>query len=441
MADYPITFRYAAHAAERTSAGSGNRAFFWMAVVVVAITFFTLDFQLLSASYALWDADPEELADLQPNRVLHRGMAYLLLLGFGGWAIIRKSDVKLAPQGMLIPLALMFLGWSLASVLWSGQPSTSGMRWIKLACSFVAAFGISRHLAPRDICRLVAIVCTFYVLLSVGGEVAYGAFKPWTSGYRFSGGEHPNVQAQYCIAISLAAVAMLGDPAWPARRSAGLLALSGPLLILSGSRTAVAALLIAVMVYGAVRWRPRVGLMLGLTGACLASAAGLVLSLAAPQTRAAFSRAAMLGREGGASLTGRLPLWTQLWEYVEQRPLIGFGYGGFWNVPRRDELKQRLEWVPGHAHNEALEVVLGVGFIGLALLALMAILAWWRAATRYLATRDGGYAFWLMFFTACMFSSLSESVVLSQGLITLLVAIGVVQLGMQPGPSSGPSQP
>ena len=38
------------------------------------------------------------------------------------------------------------------------------------------------------------------------------------------------------------------------------------------------------------------------------------------------------------SLTGRMPIWTELMRYVDRRPLTGYGYESFWTAENIEDL-------------------------------------------------------------------------------------------------------
>lgn len=76
-----------------------------------------------------------------------------------------------------------------------------------------------------------------------------------------------------------------------------------------------------------------------------------------------------------STLTGRTVVWAAVQEQVQQRPFVGYGFKASWEKSTGatraiwGEVRARGmgDWRPGIAHNSALEVLLGVGFIGLAL--------------------------------------------------------------------------
>jgi O-antigen ligase len=415
-------------------APSANRGVFWMAVAVVGLVFFTLDFEVLHNLEELIGTEAAEMAEIeQAENVVTRGLTYLVLLGFGSWALFRTPGPALELREPLIVLTLAFVGWCMASILWSDDPRLSAMRWIQLVCIVVAALGIGRQLSARDVVVLCLIVFTAYTAIGLCAEIAFGAFRPWSDGYRFSGGEHPNTQSLYGEITCLGAVAMLGDARWPRHYSVWILLFATPLLLLTGSRTACGAVVVAVLVYLSIRAPLRTRLVLGVSFAWVALIVVLFLSLAAPDTSQGVKSSLLLGRaESAGSLTGRVPLWTELWERVQQHPIAGYGYSAFWTVQRKDELWQRLEWVTPSAHNTLLEALLSVGFVGATILVLISAIGWWTALRRYEATRTSGHAFWLMFMTACWINCLTESPILTPSFMMLIPLVGIVQLAGDP---------
>jgi len=76
------------------------------------------------------------------------------------------------------------------------------------------------------------------------------------------------------------------------------------------------------------------------------------------------SFAVFFGRD--ATLTGRSEIWSEVWDLVKQRPIMGYGYG-FWGIPsfERDRIWTHLGFTPLHSHNTWLDLMLQVGLIGM----------------------------------------------------------------------------
>jgi O-antigen ligase len=77
-----------------------------------------------------------------------------------------------------------------------------------------------------------------------------------------------------------------------------------------------------------------------------------------------------IGRD--PTLTGRTELWAIVIAYAEH-PLIGTGFESFWLGPRMERIWELYWWRPNEAHNGYLEIYVTLGWIGLGLLALVAI--------------------------------------------------------------------
>jgi exopolysaccharide production protein ExoQ len=105
---------------------------------------------------------------------------------------------------------------------------------------------------------------------------------------------------------------------------------------------------------------------------------------------------AILGR--GGSLTGRTDFWPYLYQAIADRPLLGYGYDAFFVAPvSQDYLSYYVVgsfgWFPYHAHNSFLQILLNVGYVGLALFIVILVqgFSW---AVRYLGRERSAAACW-----------------------------------------------
>ena len=78
----------------------------------------------------------------------------------------------------------------------------------------------------------------------------------------------------------------------------------------------------------------------------------------------------LLGREG--SLTGRDQLWKLALQYIEQRPILGYGYYGFFSTdpysPAWSFWENFRYFYTGTFHNSAADVAISLGLTGVAVL-------------------------------------------------------------------------
>lgn len=69
------------------------------------------------------------------------------------------------------------------------------------------------------------------------------------------------------------------------------------------------------------------------------------------------------------TLTGRIPLWKAVIPYIQERPLLGYGYRSFWLMTFGPSLNvwEIVGWKAPHAHNGYIDLWLQLGIVGLIL--------------------------------------------------------------------------
>jgi O-antigen ligase len=131
----------------------------------------------------------------------------------------------------------------------------------------------------------------------------------------------------------------------------------------------------------------------------------------------------MMNRDEG--LTGRIDLWDAVWLSISRRPWLGYGFDAFWQGMQGESanILTAIGWTPAYAHNGFLDLVLGLGFIGLAVFAI-GYLALWRRALTLVSKVPGPSATWLCMYLAFMlFYNLTEGPVVSQNNITWVLYV------------------
>lgn len=86
--------------------------------------------------------------------------------------------------------------------------------------------------------------------------------------------------------------------------------------------------------------------------------------------------ASLLGRD--ATLTGRTWIWKQIWPFILRRPILGWGYSGFWRGVHGESFRviAFVRFILFHAHNGFLEIWLELGGCGLLLFAASYFRGW-----------------------------------------------------------------
>jgi exopolysaccharide production protein ExoQ len=103
-----------------------------------------------------------------------------------------------------------------------------------------------------------------------------------------------------------------------------------------------------------------------------------------------------LGRE--PNLTGRTDFWPYLQQAIADRPILGYGYDGFFGSDVGNDYLSYLVvemggWSPYHAHNSFMQILLDGGLAGMGLFAF-ALLGAFRRAFTYAWNEANRAALW-----------------------------------------------
>ena len=285
----------------------------------------------------------------------------------------------------LLWLCVLYVAWCAVSILWSIEPIQSFRKLAILGLMLAGAYGTASRFDLDDILWIILLVLAGLVGIGVFTEIALGTFRPWRSEYRFAGTCHPNDQGLQCALLAIVGgfVAFKhGDRPWVRR---GLMALGLAGLALSKSRTTLLALIVAAAIVLVLRSRGLQRWLILSVGVALLCVIGIFASFVSVAAIDQSADIASMGRrENISSLTGRLPLWHELWKAADDRLVTGYGYGAFWGERNVLEYSKMLSWHIPHAHSAYLDQVLTVGLVGAALYLT------WVLATAMVATARYG---------------------------------------------------
>ena len=274
-----------------------------------------------------------------------------------------------------------------ASVLWSSNQTQTIFKLAVLFAVAIGAGGIAAKFSLREFLSIVTCVCFSFSLLGILAELSAGNFRPG-SNYRFVGTTHPNTEAIFASFLCLISRLFFSKLGIRNFWGLGIFAFGMAVVLLTKSRTTLAGLLISLVISQTliVRGANRVLLIASLLAfASLALAGSTMLSQG---STGQLGKAANLGRSDDSStLSGRFPLWEELLISINKKPILGHGYLAYWDSKRVEYLSERLGWEIPHGHNAFLDVLLDVGIIGLILVLLAILLAFFEAARLY-AVRD-----------------------------------------------------
>lgn len=412
---------------------AASRSWAVPAAIVVGLAFYLTDHHFYTSRSEAFAGTAESYEAAAGGGNTIRRVAFLALGLLGGAGLLAAAPARKAPacgSGGLLLAA--YVGWCVLSIAWSEDSSVTVRRAFVLLCFAFGALGIARRLTGRQLLQVALGLTTAYLAVGLLAEFALGTFRPWSSGHRFSGTLHPNTQGLNLTVLCLCS-ALLARESPHGTRYWSLFAVGFFFLILTKSRTSTAGLLLALATIWTLSSDPRVKALAGLGGVWAGSAVLLIVSFLGIDLAERFSGVALMGRgEQSESLTGRLPLWTQLGDFVSARPLTGYGYDSFWTTGRIEAISEEQGWGIREAHNSYLDTTLSTGLIGLALLVAAVLLGLVRAAATY--TRSGhplpGFVFGLAVFA--LVNACTESGMVMPMFVPFLLSIGLLQVTFFP---------
>jgi exopolysaccharide production protein ExoQ len=331
---------------------------------------------------------------------------------------------------------------AIASTAWSISPEDTLRRSAALVMTILFALYLAARFDHPAQLRLLGIALTIAVMLGLAAAVVWpevavmheehaGALRGLFTDKNTFG----HVAALDVIVLTACLVAE------PNRRGTIGIAMSAALaaLVLSESLTAaltvVAAAVAGLIVAGL---RPHRG-----SSARAVMLVGIILLV---MTVVAIVTSWLFGRD--PTLTGRTMIWDQSWEFIKERPFLGYGYGAFWSEASGPMaiLQQAVGWPAPNAHNGYVDLWLQLGLLGLALFAATVLQAlWWFMKRIRFGEAVGVYATALIG-SGLLCHDLAETTILRQNefgwlvLITVIISVDRIpqQLKWTPDPTSWP---
>ncbi|MFJ4037666.1 O-antigen ligase family protein [Microbacterium sp. NPDC090007] len=300
-------------------------------------------------------------------------------------------------------LALGYLAWATASILWSAWPAASVLTWLLLVITTFQGLFVGAVLTWRDVVRAVASAAKWIVGLSLLFEVAVALLvrgpllpgfvaapagadpvAPWSRDNLFDGGR---IQGVFGNADLLAAVMLVAIIVFSVRIAAGAprrvllwvwIAVAAFLFVRAGSATAFIAAAFVALVLGTVlvmrtARRPGERTRWYVLYAAIGLGGGAALW---------FGRDTLFGLIGrGDDLVGREGVWAEVIARADQHPFIGWGFSTPWiaTEPLIDGWIIDDGRTVVQAHSMWLDAYLQLGGIGVLLLALVYLAYVWRS--------------------------------------------------------------
>jgi exopolysaccharide production protein ExoQ len=402
----------------------------WLVFLFITTVSFFIYNDLLNAANGIgnYDGVEDTIVGAVAEGSASRRVALVSLAIFAIVILIRhRANVRLRIQDSLGWILLGFAALAFASPIWAEDRLLTLTRVAVFAILCIAAVAVVHRFSVREIILWAFFTSGSYLVIGVVAEALFGTFRPFASGYRFAGTLHPNNEGINCALLLLSGLAA-ADVEKQKKIIYRICALVGfVFLVLTASRTAFASALLALAVYlGAVCSKR--------TKIVMAYALSIVFCVLLMGLGNAFlpdlKSAVMLGRDDSTvgSFNGRTGVWDEISHYVQRRPILGYGYGGFWTPAHISEISEGEKWGIPNSHSAYLDNLLMLGAVGLVGYVLL-LFAGIRSAFRFYShLRGSAFAFFGAFLVFCALDGLLESAPIEPSLLMFLSLVVLIYL-------------
>jgi O-antigen ligase len=383
----------------------------WVVAIVVTICYVigTTDLE----ARARWNTFGEDLVDDLTERVeggqASRQLGFLMLGVTGVALCAMPTQRRLRPDVRLLYPLILFVSWAVISIAWSTDRPMTAKRLVVFACVASLIAGFWRHLRAKDLALLALVGSGFVTVIGIIYEGIAGDVVGEHGVYRFCGTMHPNHQGINAVLLMLSSLAFFDRT--KLRRFLLLAAFAFFILLLTKSRTALIAGVVATMLFGVLRLPARWTIGLGVGGACLV---GVVLLLNMTGLSGGLLDVLEMGRtdSDATTLTGRTDIWKYAFALMDSDPtrwMTGFAYQSFWTPENTRYISEGVYFHISEGHSAYFDTLLETGFVGLGIyiVLLYGSLAKWT----YLSFRNnnGALAFLAAILAFAAVHGLTES--------------------------------
>lgn len=307
-------------------------------------------------------------------------------------------------------VALVFL--ALLSSLWAEMPDLVLRKGIGVCGTTLFGIALAVRFSLQDQLRILSWLFRIIAVLSLACVVLLPSYGISNEGDWLGIFEHKNALGSMMALSVLVEWQLPTDSRISKILRLFALLLSAVLLLFSDSITPTIALvgtLLLIEIYKFAALRLRLPLYAIFLATSIVAAGGVML-LVANSDRVAGA----VGRS--SNLTGRTEIWSLVADFIPERPIVGYGYSGFWQgaSPESNAVNRAMRNLVMYSHNGYLEMQLNLGAIGLLLtLAILGIGV--KRALYFSEQRQASTRLWpLAFFFYFILHNLGECTILIQ---------------------------
>jgi len=327
--------------------------------------------------------------------------------------IVLRRNWSLAP--------LLMLGF--ASSLWAETPELSFRRCGAAAGTTLLGVALSVKLTLEEQLRFLSWLFRILSLLSLGCVLLFPSYgisntpeAEWQGVFGFK-----NFFGSLMAISILIEYQLPTDTRWSKTLNRAALLLSFLLLVRSNSMTSLLGVVVTfalVETFKFATFRLRMPLYATVVASLLIVSLGFFLV-----TPRSDALAAVFGRT--TNLTGRTEIWPLVISSIQERPILGYGYAGFWT----ESVSAAVVGAVGeviYSHNGYLDVILTLGGLGLSL-ALIFLGTGLKRAFDWSVHGESRTKFWpVAFLCFFLFYNVAECTIFMQHMLWALCVATVI---------------
>lgn len=285
-------------------------------------------------------------------------LVYLMAIPFVAMRYITMG--RAFGRDWLLALLLVYV---VLSSGWSAAPHSSLIRAVTLCGASIFSIYVGSRLPSEELSKAVSYAMLWLIVANIAFSVVFPGDAVMSGihegALRGIFGQKNSLARAMALAIPMMVVWLKGGR----RKLLPWVGLSGgiALLLLTRSATGLAVtvlLIIALPLLQGVRLNDRLVIPLLLVMATLTATGAFI----AYTNFEGF--VGLLGRD--VTLTGRTYVWAHVVRAIGERPLHGYGYGGYWlgwDGPSANVWSSGY-WKPNDSHNGILDLLLDLGVVG-----------------------------------------------------------------------------
>jgi exopolysaccharide production protein ExoQ len=320
-------------------------------------------------------------------------------------------------------LLILLVGLALFSYYWSALPAITIRRAFALAGTTLFGIYIVTRYNSHQILKLLVWTLSIGAILSPVVSLAFPSLGISPEGGWQGFYMHKNLMGRL---MGLNAVfLLLLIPSTTSKKYrrfmwAGVV-LCSCLVFLSTSKGALVSffvLLTLYYLYKSLQWRYTVAIPFFIISVLMGAIIALLL-IGNLETIVVD----VLGKD--LTFTGRTILWEYVVQMIQQRPILGYGYQGFWRGLDGPSafVVDAVSWAVPHAHNGFLDLTLNLGIVGLSIFLLSFLMSTIRAVRWLRLTKKIEDLWPLLFLSATLLYNVAESTLLERNHILWILYV------------------